>query len=125
MHEGSRKGIFEMLEQIQKKSTLSTEQFSAKARIVEGDWLTVNNLRLSQGERARDKDSFQQSDYAMTLSALWHDGMNAAKMMIKTHRGDKVFEPASLSSAKESQNRTFDMNSPEYAPAKALIRHVP
>lgn len=80
VNEGSRKGVFEMLQQVQEKSSLKPEQFSAKARIDEGDWLTVNNLRLSQRERARDKDSFQQSD-----------------------------EPPSLSSAKEPLNRTFDM----------------
>ncbi len=42
---------------------------------------------------------------------------------VKYCRGDKVLEPASLSSAKELLNRTFDLNSPDYALAKALIRH--
>lgn len=54
VNEGSKKGIVEVLEAIQQRSTLSVEEWSAKVRIIEGDWLTSNNLRAARRDRTDD-----------------------------------------------------------------------
>ncbi len=123
VNEGSRKGVLDMMTLLQEKSGLSQEVFAGKARIVEGDWLTINNLRLVQKERSDDIDSMKRVEYAMPLGALWHTGYNAVKNIVKTHKGEDVMvDPASLGCHKKVLDRTWDINSPDFAAARSLIR---
>jgi len=123
VNEGSRKGVIDMMTLLQEKSGLSKADFSKKARIVQGDWLTVNNLRLAQALRSDDVDSMERIEYAIPLGALWHTGYNAVKNIVKTHRGEDVLiDPALLGCHKKVLDRTWDMNSPDFAAAKSLIR---
>ncbi|KLO12438.1 hypothetical protein SCHPADRAFT_795811, partial [Schizopora paradoxa] len=125
VNEGSRDGVIEMMEKIQERSTLSKSEFSANARIIQGDWLTVNNLRLAKNQRYEDVNSFEKIEYAIPEGALWHMGYNAVKMTVKTHKGEgaNLLDPAALKQHKDLLNRTWDINDPDYAPAKSLIRH--
>lgn len=123
VNEGSRKGVTDMMTLLQERSKLSPDKFSAKARIVQDDWLTVNNLRLSQDLRVDDVDSMERIEYAIPLGALWHTGYNTVKNIVKTHKGEDVLvDPASLGCHKKVLDRKWDMNSPDYAAAKSLIR---
>lgn len=125
VNEGSRDGVIRMMELLQERSGLSKELFSSLARIIQGDWLTVNNLRLAQEERFDDVDSMERIEYAIPLGALWHTGFNAVKMILKIHKGEgaNLLDPAALKQHKDLLNRTWDINDADYAPAKSLIRH--
>ncbi|KLO10526.1 hypothetical protein SCHPADRAFT_832446, partial [Schizopora paradoxa] len=123
VNEGSRKGVTDMMTLLRERSGLSSDEFSAMARIVQGDWLTINNLRLSQEHRTDDIDSMERIEYAIPLPALWHTGYNAVKNIVKTHKGEDIMvDPASLGCHKEVFDRKWDINSPDYAAAKSLIR---
>lgn len=84
VNEDSKKGILDMLEAIQKKSGLSPETFSGKARIIQGDWATVNNLRGAQRDRSDDVNNTQRLDYAVGFCSLWHFALSAVYMLDRT-----------------------------------------
>jgi hypothetical protein len=44
-------------------------------------------------------------------------------MLMRTHYGHAVEDPASLAAHKGLLNRKWDVNKPNYAAAKSLIRH--
>lgn len=44
-------------------------------------------------------------------------------MLIQTHYGHAVLDPTSLAAHKGLLGRTWDVNKPNYAAAKALVRH--
>lgn len=125
VNEGSRDDVIKMMEELQGRSGLSKEEFSSKARVIQGDWLTVNNLRLAQSKCFDDINSMERVEYAIPLGALWHTGYNAVKMIVKTHKGEgtNMLDPAALKQHKDLLNRTWDINDPDYAPAKSLICH--
>ncbi|KAI0691455.1 hypothetical protein C8T65DRAFT_745440 [Cerioporus squamosus] len=88
VNEGSKKGIIKVLEELQKRSTLSEEEWASKE-----------------------------------LSALFHFALNATHMIMRTHFGNAISDPASLASDKGKLRRTWDAHKPNYAAAKSLIRH--
>ncbi|KAJ7709249.1 hypothetical protein B0H14DRAFT_3172483 [Mycena olivaceomarginata] len=105
VNEGSKKGIIQMLKELQEFSGFTESEWSGKARIIVGDWLTSNNIRGAQ------------------LSALWHFALNATHMIMCLHFGNSVLDPDSLAKHKGLLNRTWDAEKPNYADAKALIQH--
>lgn len=123
VNEGSKKGMIKVLEKLQEASGLSEEKWSEVARIIEGDWLTSNNIRAARRDREDDIDHMQRGDYVEELSALWHFGLNATHMLMRLHHGHAMLDPGSLAKHKGLLNRTWDVNKPNYADAKALIRH--
>lgn len=123
VNEGSKKGTIKVLEELRKKSTMSEEEWSKKVRIIQGDWLTSNNLRAARRERTDDVNSMERLEYVEELSALWHFALNATHMIMRTHFGVAVNDPASLAAHKGLLHRTWDANKPNYAAAKSLIRH--
>ncbi|KAF8910845.1 hypothetical protein CPB85DRAFT_1435112 [Mucidula mucida] len=54
VNEGSKKGIVQVFEEMQKQSTLSEEEWSGKVQISLGDWLTSNNTCAAQRDRIND-----------------------------------------------------------------------
>ncbi|KAJ7714683.1 hypothetical protein B0H14DRAFT_3901740 [Mycena olivaceomarginata] len=104
-------------------SGLSESEWAARARIIVGDWLTSNNLRGARRDRMDDINSMERLDYVEELSALWHFALNATHMIMRLHFGDSVLDPGSLAKHKGLLNRTWDAEKPNYADAKALIRH--
>ncbi|KAJ7890896.1 hypothetical protein B0H14DRAFT_3700502 [Mycena olivaceomarginata] len=123
VNEGSKKGIMKMLKALQEISGLSESEWAARARIIVGDWLTSNNLRGACRDRMDDINSMERLDYVEELSALWHFALNATHMIMRLHFGDSVLDPGSLAKHKGLLNRTWDAEKPNYADAKALIRH--
>ncbi|TDL28994.1 hypothetical protein BD410DRAFT_847363, partial [Rickenella mellea] len=121
--EGSKAGLVKMMKALQEKSGLTEEEFSGKARIIQGDWLTVNNLRAAQKDRNDDVNSMERMDYAVPHSALWHYGLNATHMLTKAHLGHAVRDPGSILHHKDLLRRNWDINSPNYAAVKSLVRH--
>ncbi|KAJ7813607.1 hypothetical protein B0H14DRAFT_3749508 [Mycena olivaceomarginata] len=102
VNEGSKKGIIKTLKALQEISGLPEEEWAAKARIVIGDWLTSNNIRGVRKDWMDDINAMERLDYVDELSALWHFALNATHMIMRLHFGD---------------------SKPNYADAKALIRH--
>jgi len=72
INEGSKKGIVMVMEAICEQSTLPENRWSAKTRLVLGDWLTSNNLRGARRNRADNINSMERVEYVEELSSLWH-----------------------------------------------------
>ncbi|KAK7016638.1 hypothetical protein R3P38DRAFT_3321050 [Favolaschia claudopus] len=126
VNEGSKKGIIQMLKSLQNFSGVDEERWSSKARIIVhlvGDWLTSSNIRGARRDRMDDVNKMERLDYVEELSALWHFALNATHMIMRLHFGDSVLDPGSLAKHKGLLNRTWDAEKPNYADAKALIRH--
>ncbi|KAJ7153178.1 hypothetical protein C8R43DRAFT_1187881 [Mycena crocata] len=123
VNEGSKKGIIKMLKALQEISGLTETEWAAKARIIVGDWLTASNMRAARKDRMDDINGMERLDYVEELSALWHFALNATHMIMRLHFGDSVLDPGSLAKHKGLLNRTWDAEKPNYADAKALIRH--
>ena len=62
-------------------------------------------------------------DYIAELSALWHYALSATHMLMLTHLGNPVLDPTGLAAHKGLLGCIWDVNKPNYAEAKALIRH--
>jgi hypothetical protein len=123
VNEGSKKGIVKMLKALQEISGLSETEWASKARIVVGDWLTASNIRGARRGRTNDVNSMERLEYVDEESALWHFALNATHMIMRLHFGDSLSDPGSLAKHKGLLNRTWDAEKPNYADAKALIRH--
>ncbi|KAJ7454208.1 hypothetical protein FB451DRAFT_1184959 [Mycena latifolia] len=123
VNEGSKKGVVQVLESVQERSTLSKKIWSSISRIFLGDWLTSNNLRAARRDRTDDINAMERLEYAEELSAPWHFALQATHMIMRTHYGHAVEDPASLAAHKGLLNRKWDVNKPNYAAAKSLIRH--
>ncbi|KAJ7717409.1 hypothetical protein B0H14DRAFT_3631243 [Mycena olivaceomarginata] len=92
-------------------------------RIFVGDWLTSNNLRAARRDRTDDINPMERLEYAQELSAPFHFALQATHMIMRTHYRHAVEDPASLAAHKGLLNRKWDVNKPNYAAAKSLIRH--
>ncbi|KAJ7895935.1 hypothetical protein B0H14DRAFT_3125075 [Mycena olivaceomarginata] len=123
VNEGSKKGIIQMLKELQEFSRFTESEWSGKARIIVGDWLTSNNIRGARRDRMDDVNGMERLEYVEELSALWHFALNATHMIMCLHFGNSVLDPGSLAKHKGLLNRTWDAEKPNYADAKALIRH--
>lgn len=102
---------------------MSKEEFSAKVRILKGDLSTVRNLCGARRDRTDDVDAMEQLIYAQELSELFHWALNAVHMLVQVHLGNSVQDPGSLSNHKDLLGRIWDVNKPDYAAAKSLLRH--
>jgi len=122
-NEGSKKGIVKVMEAICECSTLDEHEWSAKVRIVLGDWLTSNNLRGARRDRADDVDAMERVEYVEELSSLWHYSLQNTHCIVRTHLGHAVQDPTSFSAHKGLLGRVWDETKPNYAAAKSLIRH--
>ncbi|KAK7028602.1 hypothetical protein R3P38DRAFT_2622936 [Favolaschia claudopus] len=123
VNEGSKKGVVKVLSAIQKRSTVPESRWSSIWRIFVGDWLTSSNLRAARRDRADDVNAMERLEYAQELSAPFHFALQATHMIMRTHLGRAVEDPASLAAHKGLLNRKWDVNKPNYAAAKSLIRH--
>jgi hypothetical protein len=123
INEGSKRGCILMMEALQKKSKLSEDEWAVLVRILMGDWLMAHNLRAARRERADDVSPMEQLLYLKELSALWHYGLNALQMIVKVHLGNTIDDLGSLASHKGLLGRVWDVNKPNYAAAKSLVRH--
>ncbi|KAJ7648633.1 hypothetical protein DFH06DRAFT_1095419 [Mycena polygramma] len=123
VNEGSKKGVIDVLDAIRERSKMSKTEWASKTRIIQGDWLTANNFRNGRRIRKDDVNSFERMEYGDELSALFHHALQASHMIMKVHYGHAVRDPTSLAAHKGMLNRTWDVNKPNYAPSKSLIRH--
>jgi hypothetical protein len=123
VNEGSKKGVVNVLQAVQERSTLSQRIWSSICRIFVGDWLTSNNLRAARRDRTDDINAMERLDYAQELSAPFHFALQGTHMIMRSHYGHAVEDPASLAAHKGLLNRKWDVNKPNYAAAKSIIRH--
>ncbi|KAJ7845589.1 hypothetical protein B0H14DRAFT_3683147, partial [Mycena olivaceomarginata] len=123
VNEGSKKGVVKFLQQAQERSTLPQSTWSFVWRIFVGDWLSSNNLRAARRDRTDDINAMERLEYVQELSAPFHFALQASHMIMRTHYGHAVEDPASLAAHKGLLNRKWDVNKPNYAAAKSLIRH--
>ncbi|KAL0068708.1 hypothetical protein AAF712_004037 [Marasmius tenuissimus] len=124
VNEGSKHGIVKVLEKIRERTTVPVEEWVSKVRIFEGDWLTSSNFRGARRDRTDDVNAMERLEYGFPISALWHYALQATFMIMRTHYGHSTVEdPTCLRAHKELLRRTWDVNKPNYAAAKALIRH--
>ncbi|KAJ7474674.1 hypothetical protein B0H11DRAFT_2282210 [Mycena galericulata] len=123
VNEGSKKGVVKFLRQAQERSTLPQRVWSSIWRIFVGDWLSSNNLRAARRDRTDDIDAMERLKYVQELSAPFHFALQASHMRMRTHYGHAVEDPGSLAVHKGLLNHKWDVNKPNYAAAKSLIRH--
>lgn len=123
VNEGSKKGVIDVVDGIRERSTLSKTEWASKTRIIQGDWLTTNNFRNGRRIRKDDVNPYERMEYGDDLSALFHHALQASHMLMKVHYGHAVRDPMSLAAHKGLLNRTWDINKPNYAASKSLIRH--
>lgn len=123
VNEGSKKGVVKVLAGVQERSTIPERIWASIWRIFVGDWLTSNNLRAARRDRSDDINAIERLEYAQELSAPFHFALQATHMIMQTHYGHAVEDPASLAAHKGLLNRKWDVNKPNYAAAKSLIRH--
>ncbi|TFY50833.1 hypothetical protein EVJ58_g10869 [Rhodofomes roseus] len=124
VNSGSKKGVIEALKEIQEKSTVPQEEWSKKSpHVIQGDWLTVSNMRAARRERVDDVNAMERLEYVEEISALWHFALNATHMLMRVHFGNAITDHTSLAKHKGLLQRTWDAKKPNYAAAKALIRH--
>ncbi|KAJ6614111.1 hypothetical protein B0H10DRAFT_1950906 [Mycena sp. CBHHK59/15] len=102
VNKGSKKGVVKVLQSVQERSTLSQRIWSSISRIFVGDWLTANNLRGARRDRTDDVNAMECLEYADELSAPWHFALQATHMVMRTHYGHAVEDPASLAAHKVS-----------------------
>ncbi|KAJ7822073.1 hypothetical protein B0H14DRAFT_2598748 [Mycena olivaceomarginata] len=74
-------------------------------------------------QEINDINAMERLNYVDELSALWHFALNATHMIMRLHFGDSVLDPGLLAKHKGLLNRTWDVEKPNYADAKVLIRH--
>jgi hypothetical protein len=120
---GTKKGIIKMFKAMQEQSTMTEQEWSSKTCINQGDWLTSNNTVAAKRERTNDINSMERLDYVSELSALWHFALNATHMLMRSHLGNVVLDPTGLAAHKGMLHCIWDINKPNYAEAKSLIRH--
>ena len=67
----------------------------------------------------------ERLEYVEETSALWHFALQATHMLMRVHFGHATLDPqaTSLAAHKGLLHRTWDVAKPNYAAAKALIRH--
>ncbi|KAJ7463567.1 hypothetical protein FB451DRAFT_1562055 [Mycena latifolia] len=123
VNEGSKKGVIDAIDGIRERSTLSKTEWASKTRTIQGDWLTSNNFRNGRRIRKDDINAYERMDYGDELSALFHHALQASHMLMKVHYGHAIRDPMSLAAHKGMLNRTWDINKPNYAASKSLIRH--
>ncbi|KAJ7233439.1 hypothetical protein C8J57DRAFT_1090569 [Mycena rebaudengoi] len=123
VNEGSRKGVIDAIDGIRERTTISKTEWASKTRIIQGDWLTTNNLRNGRRIRRDDVNAYERMDYAEDLTALFHHALQASHMLMRVHYGHAVRDPTSLAAHKGLLHRTWDVNKPNYAASKSLIRH--
>ena len=83
----------------------------------------ANNLRAARREHVDDVSPKEQLLNLKEVSVLWHYGLNALHMIVKMHLGNSINDPGSLASHKGLLGRVWDVNKPDYAAAKSLVRH--
>ncbi|KAF8176951.1 hypothetical protein BJ912DRAFT_857190 [Pholiota molesta] len=123
VNEGSKKGIIDMIKQLQETSELTEEEWSSKVRIIGGDWLTASNFRSARRDRSGDINTMERMEYVEDISQLFHFALNASHMLMRLHFGNSLLDPGSLAKHKGLLNRTWDAAKPNYADGKALVRH--
>jgi hypothetical protein len=65
----------------------------------------------------------ERLDYIGELSAPWHFALNVTHMLMWSHLGNAILDPTGLAAHKGMLHRVWDVNKPNYAEAKSLIRH--
>ncbi|KZS88225.1 hypothetical protein SISNIDRAFT_418590, partial [Sistotremastrum niveocremeum HHB9708] len=121
--EGSKRGVIDVLTEIQVRSGLEKAEMASRVRVVAGDLLTIMNLRRARNLRSDDVSIFERLSYIAEISQPFHTGMNAVTGILQTHFGDSNLNAASLSSHKELLNRKWDPKKANYSDAKALVGH--
>jgi len=123
INEGSKRGCVDVVQVIQEKSTLTEEEWVECVHIVMGDRLTANNLCAAWCKQIDNTSPLEQLLNPKEVSVLWHYGLNVLHMIIKTHLGNSIDNPGSLASHKGLLGWVWDVNKPDYAAAKSLVRH--
>ena len=65
----------------------------------------------------------ERVEYVEELSSLWHYALQSTHCLMRTHLGQAVLDPTSLTAHKGLLGRIWDESKPNYAAAKSLIRH--
>ncbi|KAJ7823822.1 hypothetical protein B0H14DRAFT_2597693 [Mycena olivaceomarginata] len=118
--QGSKKGVVKVLQSVQEHSTLSQKIWSSISRIFVGDWLTSNNLRAARRDRTDDINTMERLRTECTMALA----LQATHMIMRTHYGQAVEDPASLAAHKGLLNRKWDVNKPNYAAKSQVAANI-
>ncbi|KAJ7821623.1 hypothetical protein B0H14DRAFT_2599120 [Mycena olivaceomarginata] len=73
--------------------------------------------------QAQERSTLAQRVWSSIWRILRHGTPRASHILMRTHYGHAVEDPGSLAAHKGLLNRKWDVNKPNYAAAKSLIRH--
>ncbi|KAF5378547.1 hypothetical protein D9615_007075 [Tricholomella constricta] len=104
---------------------LATELIEVELRLLVGDWLTIQNLRLMREERQDEFSGFLRFDWVQEVAMPFHFQLNAMYCLFRTHLGLASHEnPSSLEHHRNILRRSkLDLKKPEYNKAKELVNH--
>jgi len=122
VNEGSKKGTVKVLEAIVERSKMTRETWEEENRIVGGDWGTVHLIRGARQDRMGDITVMDRLENVAETSLPFHVALQISHGLMRSHYG-QLMDPTSLADHKAILNRTWDVKKPNYAAAKALVRH--
>jgi hypothetical protein len=122
-NEGTLQDVVQVLDKLQEKSGMSDEIWAGKTRIFGGDYATSRNIRGARRNRWDDISDKTRLTYVQELSQPFHFSLNATHMLLRAHLGNSTVNPSSLSRHKDILRRKWDINKPNYAHTKALVKH--
>ncbi|KAF8599335.1 hypothetical protein BDV93DRAFT_591835 [Ceratobasidium sp. AG-I] len=122
-NEGTLQGMIQVLEKLQEKSGMVDEEWAGMVRVMGGDYATSRNFRGARRNRWDDVSEKTRLSYIQELSQPFHFSLNATHMLMRAHLGNSTANPSSLSRHKDILRRKWDINKPNYAHTKALVRH--
>jgi hypothetical protein len=94
-------------------------------KVMNGDWLSICNLRLMRHERQFESEPYPRMDWVGDASGPFHYLLNNLYCVFQTHNGDgKDRDPASLSAHNTLLRQAkFDAKKPEYNKGRQLLMH--
>lgn len=122
-NEGTLQGMIQVLDKLQEKSGMADEEWAGMVRVMGGDYATSRNFRGARRNRWDDVSEKTRLSYVQELSQPFHFSLNATHMLLRAHLGNSTANPSSLSRHKDILRRKWDINKPNYAHTKALVRH--
>lgn len=104
--EGKVKEFIELIEDMQKKTNLSKEEFSARTRLVLGDLGSIATLRGAALRRQDEEGAFDQLSYIVGVAQPLHFEFASCKSVCGSYTRTDIADPSSLDTARVNLKRS-------------------
>ncbi|KAH6908480.1 hypothetical protein BKA70DRAFT_1103795, partial [Coprinopsis sp. MPI-PUGE-AT-0042] len=104
---------------------MATDVIPSSLRLIVGDWLTIQNLRLVRTECQEEEDRFLKFDWVQEAAMPFHFQLNGMYCLYRMHLGlISHNDPSCLEHHRTLLRRAkLDLKKPEYNKAKELLLH--